>query len=886
MEKSIQKAEQLYNNKKNKKRLKMLIIRYYLAFLNTEKIEYIKKAYFSIQEYLKINKTDLEMVFYICFFALEQKNKKETEKFLNIIGKYKKYLKNSQPIWYCFYIYLLALQKVNKGSNYSKYIKILEEFTQAEIYEINILITSLKIKAGTLDRDSILNINTYNQTIFLTNLIIYEALEKSPKFLSFNKDVFKNYIAWAYKNSVNIENSLNKYQAYLEFDINKESYNKRFYEKYKYDVILEKICEKYIKNKKITEVSFFFYEQAINRQINLEGLVFNYIKGCYKFNIEEIGLYPIKQFLKNQDIDFEIVAFIYHIILTNKKYYNLILENKAKILQYANYFLEKNCVGRYYYSMYKYMLDNLNNNSELENRILKIIYPIYYSYEIIFFNENLKWIFIKDNELNSIRKYEINNKKAYIAAISNNFSYYIFDFESKEVFNEKITIEKFIQDNSTKISLKFYENNMIDDFTLINLGKYLLSNETKSFNKTEILLKILEISSLSNSFKMKITQLLGNIYFKNKDYKNSTFYYKKVSEIYINDKYIGNILLSYIECFENEKAIELIKKKSHIIPESILYISLRSISENEKYDKDIAPFIYEVLMKGKIDNLFIDIILKDYNGSLLEWIELRKVLGSLGVFRESIDNYILKKTIYTHNLNKESEKIFIQTFNFNIENIIIEEFLNYCIYESIFSEYEFLDETIKIMEHIFLEYNYEELGYALAHIYLKQNFIIEEKETILEKVVFNIEKLKINFNIFEENKDKLKKYSYIFKYKPFIYNALPNKDIYFFYKEINEENYKSLKMKYFKFGIYICTLPIFFGEEIEYYFSENIDTGNVNSKKYFTSNNYSEVFQENEDDYFKINNGIIQVYEGKYHSINNLIENIVLQDYNLKGEIL
>ena len=93
-------------------------------------------------------------------------------------------------------------------------------------------------------------------------------------------------------------------------------------------------------------------------------------------------------------------------------------------------------------------------------------------------------------------------------------------------------------------------------------------------------------------------------------------------------------------------------------------------------------------------------------------------------------------------------------------------------------------------------------------------------------------------------------------------------------------------MKYFKFGIYICTLPIFFGEEIEYYFSENIDTGNVNSKKYFTSNNYSEVFQENEDDYFKINNGIIQVYEGKYHSINNLIENIVLQDYNLKGEIL
>ena len=65
-----------------------------------------------------------------------------------------------------------------------------------------------------------------------------------------------------------------------------------------------------------------------------------------------------------------------------------------------------------------------------------------------------------------------------------------------------------------------------------------------------------------------------------------------------------------------------------------------------------------------------------------------------------------------------------------------------------------------------------------------------------------------------------------------------------------------------------------------------METGSLSTPKYITTNNYNEILEENEDEYFKINNGIIYSYEGKYHLIHDLIENTILQDYNLKGKIL
>ena len=883
MENIIYKTEQLYNNKKNKTRLLILINRYYLAFLNYEDNIYLEKAYSAIKLYLEENKSDLDMILAICFFAFKKDDTKNAKYYLDIIEKFKKYLKNVSPIKYAFYIYLLFLEK---GKISAKHIKTLTALNKEKLKEIDIIILNIKYESGTLERDSLEIYKDFGKNSFYLNLVLYQIFNKSPKFLSFNKTIFSNHIKWAYKNSLDITNSMNKYKKYIDFEPKDNLFNINFYKKYNSELILEKICTKYIYENILTEHALFFYKEAINRQLDIENLNIRYIKACYKFNFEEIPIYPIKCILKENDLENDLSAFIYYIMLTNNKYKILALENKENILQKGIYFLETKCVGKYYYAIYKYLLLNLEqSHNQLKKQIIQMLYPIYYSYDITVFNRNAKFIFIKDKEINTIQKHELIDSKVSLKAISDNFYYYIFDYKNKEILHSEVKIEKVINSTSTKISINFLENGYKDKYTLINSAKYFLNYEKLTIEEIQFFLEVLKIEDLAPSFKAKILQLVGNNYFYNNDYETAIKYYKNVLDKDINYKYIDNILICYIKTLHHENAIEIIKKMSHLTSENVLYTCLKTLTESDKFDIQLVPFIYEMLLKSKIDNLFIDIVIKHYKGSLKEWIQLRNILKESGMLKKQLDELIIKITIYTHNLNKESEMVFISFYAFNKENDTAKIFLEYCIYEGIFNKYQFLEDTVTLIEDIFFKTNDKYLGYLLAHIYLNNGYDLIQKDEILAKIISDMENNGINFEIFEKNKDKFKKYPYIFKNTPFIHKMPPKKEVFMHFRVSKDAEFKRVKMKYFKFGLYICVIPTFFNEELEYYFEEGISTGSIYSERYLFKNTFKQVL-DIDDEYFKINNGLIYNFEGKYHLLHDLIEKHILKEYAFNGKIL
>lgn len=909
MERSIYNFENKYKNRMTKARLILLLNKYYLGFLTMNKKFYLNKAYSTCIEYLNKNSTDFDIIFALLFFSIKIGNKERIDYFLRIISKHKKYIKNNDEKLYLFYLYLKGLIKSIEGSSrgVNKYIKIIQSFKdKLEIIEINFYITSLKLENNSLDRDSIDYMsNQYNNSLW-GNILLYNVFEKSSKFINLDKKLFKKYIKWAVHNELDIYKSILMYKDSILFEYKEYDFNKKFYKKYNYDFILYRICDVYLNKNKFNDKSYFFYKEAINRQLNLNGLNYGYIMSCFKNNIEEIEFYNIKEFLRKKNKDFEVIAFIYHVIINNEKYRDLVVLYKDKIMQYGLYFLEKKLIGKYYYNIYRYMLDFVPENSDEEKKIMEILYDNIFTYEIDIDNKNIKYIIIKDQEINELKFYEIENEKTIIKAISSNFYYYVFSSEKKEVLNINLKVKKIINNINPNIILRFYKRGFSNKFILINVAKYYLTKKEIDKNNIEVLEYLIKDKDISFNFKMKVLQIIGNTYFYNKDYKKAILYYSKVPEDQLNNKFVKNILLSYLKNMDYERSIEIIRNKINVIEQDILFYSLKSIcnikkeinnndiyetdkiilkKEVKNYNKNIVHFMYELILKYNIDSDFIDIIIENYNGGLEKWIKLRKLLKDKGIKRKQIDERILELTIYTHNLNSNSEEIFIEIYKEDINNPIIEQFLNYCMYESFYSDYKFKNDFISIMEHLFKETNSKIIGYSLAHIYLKGNYIISEKENIFQTIIKNMEKDNINFKIFENNKEKFKNSSYLYKNKPFIYNSALDKEVYLFYREVNEENFNSIKMRYFKFGIYIATLPIFYRENIEYYFMENTITGSISTRKEFITNNENRVFNI-DDEYFKINNAIIHSYDGRYDLAHNLIKEVILKDYNLKGKIL
>ncbi|MFR4986628.1 MAG: hypothetical protein ACLUCH_04475, partial [Lachnospirales bacterium] len=128
IEKSINNVEKQYDNRKTKKRLILLLNRYYLGFLTMDKIEYLNKAYNCCAEYLNKNKSDFDILLAIFFFSINIEDKEKIEYFNNNISKYKKYLKNNDINRYSFYLFLQGLIRSKKSSirGTNKYIKSLQ----------------------------------------------------------------------------------------------------------------------------------------------------------------------------------------------------------------------------------------------------------------------------------------------------------------------------------------------------------------------------------------------------------------------------------------------------------------------------------------------------------------------------------------------------------------------------------------------------------------------------------------------------------------------------------------------------------------------------------------------------------------------------------------
>ena len=83
IEKSINNIEKQYNNKKTKKRLILLLNRYYLGFLTMDKIEYLNKAYNCCAEHLNKNKSDFDILLAILFFSISIGDKEKIDYFNN-----------------------------------------------------------------------------------------------------------------------------------------------------------------------------------------------------------------------------------------------------------------------------------------------------------------------------------------------------------------------------------------------------------------------------------------------------------------------------------------------------------------------------------------------------------------------------------------------------------------------------------------------------------------------------------------------------------------------------------------------------------------------------------------------------------------------------------
>ncbi|MCL1935670.1 MAG: DUF5717 family protein [Defluviitaleaceae bacterium] len=835
--------------------------------------KYLEKSYQKTEELLKKYPYNIFLYLYKIFFKIEMKKTQEALEMLEILKVSISHYKNNSEV-YTFYLYLKCI--LDKDSLKNTEI-IFRDYQNKYLYFISYLYLK---KENRVEYSYIYKSFEAGNRSFFLYLCVYEILKTGIKY--YEKNMLINFLKWANAHNILTNEILEINKEIISSIVYKDiNLFAKIYEKNKCNFLLDEIIVEVMKkNEDISILSHSFYAEIIKTKFCKETnklLMYS----SYKNNILEIPKMYVQEYIKN-GIDDDIAHFVFYFIIDFDDIdyseeiidlYNL-YENilKTVVRGIQNRTNEKDII--YYLKIFKYVIykniyfENIATTLEylsvkqVENtikKISKILLDWLFVYNFSFETKNTKYIWIKNQIKSSLDTYEIEDKSVNIK-VPNMENDIIFFDDKHKILNENVKITKYTK-NGFFLENYLYKNNYISEELLLYLSNYYFRNEI--LEDTYFLISLLErtikIKNICENFKSDLTWLLIKVLSENNKKENAFDYLKKMNLKKIDDKYSMAVIEIFMHKMEYNMAIDFINIKMQILTDDILINCIKTFMDEYKKphpkiyktetDKKIVNITYRVLVNGFYNDDFLDIVLQNYNGSLLELCKLSNVLNDNGIINVELDEKILNTSIFTRDIIPEVENVFLRFFASRPEKC--KNFIYYICYHILKEKKTITTDTLYVLENFIGEHPKDLILYTAISV------ILINEETVLKDKVLNITMKYLEENdVFLPVLKKLdKKYLSYAQQNVFCieYEYIANKKVYLNVKFENYD-YKKIEMKYFRFGIYFLNLNIFYGEKITYYFEHE----NISEKIIHEYKNEKILISENPKNEFEyLNNSII-----------------------------
>jgi hypothetical protein len=392
----------------------------------------------------------------------------------------------------------------------------------------------------------------------------------------------------------------------------------------------------------------------------------------------------------------------------------------------------------------------------------------------------------------------------------------------------------------------------------------------------EILETALKIVDIEEEFRTRIKSKLGIIYAEAGDYQTALEF--------LSDDDAEQKLTALFRVGDRRAAMELLIEKSNAVSDKTLFYAIRELYKELTNDFDRLPkaalLAYNLLISGWTDKSLIELVAAGFKGELRKWMALAKVLNAAG--DDSFDETILRRSMYLKTLDSDLEKIFSRFYENFPENKISNDYIYFIKYKIMEENFSPSDEVFKILENHYREVRDPILCYALCYAHIQRGTAASAPE-LFSRAERQMEADGALLPRFKEIRDKTLLAPYIEKNQPFLYKTIPGRKVYLNYKL--DGRFVKKEMKYLAFGNYSAKIIMFYGERVTYYFSEESESGAVETKPQ-TFVNEKGVIYESDDEYFALNNAAINEKLLKYDEVYAALSARLSGETKLIGKLL
>ncbi len=653
------------------------------------------------------------------------------------------------------------------------------------------------------------------------------------------------------------------------------------------DSTLEVICSRLIADQRIDETAFGWYRLGVDRQLRITGLYEYYMMSIYtdeRGNLPcEISKMVLMFFSYQSDLDYKKNAILYKYVYENRDIlFDLYANYEPQIQRFVKEQISRGRINRELGYLYQNLLTEDMVDSSNASAILSAIHTCEISVSENDFD--ITEVVVIYDKCSSEITYPVMDGKAYVPLYGSEYTVMLADRQNNcYVVTVPFETEKLMISGKTARYTEPYisADKQNTEMFLAELGK---SAYTITMENVERYRLLAEAPIVRDTSRSEIRQNLIRFYYDNDFDRQLTDYLLALEPERLTGKERGEMLELMVLTGLYDSSVQWLKRfGTHGVDIRTIVRLCGRMPEAESYyhDKTFTEIVFYAFRKGKYDEEVLRFLLQSFDGTVREMRDIWKASEGFGIdnyfFAEKILRQVLYSGAYAGGIMEIYKKFAAESVGSELERA----FLAQNAYSSFVKEHitdSIIFERIQelTMEGVALP---DVCGYAYLAYYADDH---GEKHTgpVTEKFLTAMLEKKIYFPFCQQYLGVVPGLRQLEDKTILMYRSVPGSRCTIHYilstGEEAPSEYKSEKMREMYEGIFVCSFVLFFGEQLQYYITEEVpgrESSDASSQLTESGTiTQSEIGKEH--------------HSGKYELINDLMIGMTLQDYSTADKLL
>lgn len=647
--------------------------------------------------------------------------------------------------------------------------------------------------------------------------------------------------------------------------------------------ILDMACEKYgtkehvgilcgylIKNDMCHSKYFKWYAKAVEYDLRITRLYEYYMMALGENEEIEIPQIVLMYFQYNNQLDYRRKAFLYAYIIKNKERYVELYRNYRPVIER---FVIDQILEQHLNEDLGYLYQNILTEKILTSELATALSHLLFMQKIVCSNNNMRYVVVCHSASEKEQVIPLIDKKAYISIFSDDYEIMFLD-----KYNRKYGKEIFYRLESLMPRDTLYQ-------ACLNLYPYSIElalyyfEQKKTYkieeeNNLNILFFIETSSLIKDKFKKDIRTEIIQYYYQNYDVytdKAETFFLQlNDSKLDISERVkVIEILIMHQQY---EKAMEKLKQNGwHRISAKLLLrlCTYFILSEEEQADENefLVKLAYVCVKKGKYNEIVLKYLVQHFQGTLKQMIEIWALAKQFELETYELSQRVIVQILFTKDYTLRADRIFEDYYHNGARKVIKSAYFSYFSYEYFVRQKEL---PKNFDSYLLKEYTRKEELNEICKLCLLKSLsekqLNEQEENVVRELMEEYIVRNMYFKFYQNFPTSITN-RYQISDKLFIeYSTNPKNrvEIHYILNTAKKKNDSFIveDMPLMYEGIFVKTITMFFGENLEYYITD------ISENEEFVTESTS----------INKSNLPVEQKESKYDLLNEIILSVTLQD--------